>query len=363
MDQEVLVASFLSLAPKATMDEAVAYLAIANNEVDAAVAIYLSESSSAPPPTVSQPEKTEPPQQKSPQPAVVQPKKSEGQQPQQPKSSDVKQPAHATPQAANKPPPKQATFYTGGADTGSGQAVAARHEENESSDFFSELRRSGANDIRQFNARSTAFQGAGRRVGHTPDASPPIAPDVKPTRSVTLTFYRNGFVVDDGPLRDPAEPSNAEFFREIMAGRIPKELQDKYPNIEIELHVLDCREADRPTAPRFVAFHGEGKTLGGSDGPRCAPQPSAAAHIVMQDGMEQSAVMLQLPDGSRTKVPVNPTIHTVEMLYGTAATISSLPLGSFTLQARDIPPRNLVDMKQTLDAAGLRNSTVVVRKS
>jgi hypothetical protein len=36
-----------------------------------------------------------------------------------------------------------------------------------------------------------------------------------------VTMYRNGFVVDDGPLRDFNSPDNAQFLQAIERGQVP----------------------------------------------------------------------------------------------------------------------------------------------
>lgn len=38
----------------------------------------------------------------------------------------------------------------------------------------------------------------------------------------TVTIYRNGFTVDNGPLRDPASPENAAFIADLERGLVPR---------------------------------------------------------------------------------------------------------------------------------------------
>ena len=37
-----------------------------------------------------------------------------------------------------------------------------------------------------------------------------------------ITIYRNGFTVDDGPLRDPNAPENVDFIRDLSRGVVPR---------------------------------------------------------------------------------------------------------------------------------------------
>lgn len=42
------------------------------------------------------------------------------------------------------------------------------------------------------------------------------------TNSRRITIYRNGFTVDDGPLRDPHAPENTEFISDLGRGLVPR---------------------------------------------------------------------------------------------------------------------------------------------
>ena len=44
----------------------------------------------------------------------------------------------------------------------------------------------------------------------------------EPTGGRRITMYRNGFTVDNGPLRDVNEPDNQAFLRDLARGVIPR---------------------------------------------------------------------------------------------------------------------------------------------
>lgn len=60
---------------------------------------------------------------------------------------------------------------------------------------------------------STSFTGASRMLSGepVPSAPPPQQQDQPQVVMHTITFWRNGFTVDDGPLRRFDDPQNAAF--------------------------------------------------------------------------------------------------------------------------------------------------------
>ena len=70
--------------------------------------------------------------------------------------------------------------------------------------------------------RRRAFVGAGYRLGQTGNDSEmvPGAPDNRPPqpRTVKLRLWRTGFSVDDGELREYADPGTQEFLNSVREG-------------------------------------------------------------------------------------------------------------------------------------------------
>lgn len=46
---------------------------------------------------------------------------------------------------------------------------------------------------------------------------------------MSLKFYKNGMIVQDGPLRSYNDPTTLSFLRDILDGYFPSELQEAYP--------------------------------------------------------------------------------------------------------------------------------------
>mmetsp|Transcript_26545 Transcript_26545/g.68541 ORF Transcript_26545/g.68541 Transcript_26545/m.68541 type:complete len:230 (+) Transcript_26545:87-776(+) len=132
---------------------------------------------------------------------------------------------------------KRQAYYAGGQGQnggGSGQEILDPRE------FMRRARDElGARSIDEYNAEQQQQQqafaglGAGRSLNAPPSqpangqeepAEPPAPGAVAPT-SHTITFWRDGFTVDDGPLRRSDDPENAQFLADINRGQVPRELE------------------------------------------------------------------------------------------------------------------------------------------
>ena len=76
--------------------------------------------------------------------------------------------------------------------------------------------RRGSSDIFDRIMQRAIDGSTSRETGDTPADSDPAGP----TRKITL--WRNGFSVDDGPLRDPAISESQQFMERLDRGQIPR---------------------------------------------------------------------------------------------------------------------------------------------
>lgn len=128
---------------------------------------------------------------------------------------------------------------------------------------------------------------------------------------------------------------------------------------------------------RFNPFGGVGRTLGAgsstsaaapeaasasasasaSAGPTSAP-PSAAAGLYVDDSLPSTSVQLRLADGTRMVARFNHH-HTVGDIRGFIDASRPGAARSYQLQAVGFPPKQLTDVTQTIEEAGLANSVVI----
>lgn len=76
-------------------------------------------------------------------------------------------------------------------------------------------------------------------------------------------MWRNGFNVNDGPLRAFDDPANREFLSSISRGEVPRELLKIARNGQVSLDMEDHRHEEFNQVKKAVqAFTGEGFRLG-----------------------------------------------------------------------------------------------------
>ncbi|KAH9979230.1 hypothetical protein BGW80DRAFT_1275718 [Lactifluus volemus] len=242
--------------------------------------------------------------------------------------------------------------------------------------------------------RSSAFSGGGYTLGsdevgstYIPDPNGPPNP-VSPAEETAIrhiTFWRDGFSVEDGDLRRYDDPAQAQILSEINAGRAPPSILNVQPGQPVGLRVARRTEEDYVATPRR-GFAGSGSRLGGvvpEPGPAPqagmpgtfptgesalpAPAPSRAhdqESISTRYSVDQTkpttSVQVRLADGTRMVARMN-TTHTVRDLRNFIN--ASRPENNarpYTI-GTTFPNRTLDDDNVTIEAAGLLNSVIVQR--
>lgn len=259
-------------------------------------------------------------------------------------------------------------YYTGGEKSGMlVQDPSKQH--NDVDEIFNQARQQGAVEGPLDNLRassSTTFTGTGRLLsGNTvPAASQPPETVVH-----NIVFWRNGLTVNDGPLRRLDDPANASFLESIKNSECPKELEPADKKSSVHVNLIK-RDEDFPEPEKqTVAFQGVGRTLGGtaasaapeetapaSDAPlNSAPPPSAG--LVVDETQPSTSIQLRLGDGTRMVAHFN-NHHTIGDIRNFID--ASRPGASRTYQLQTgFPPKQLSDLNQTIEQAGLANSVVI----
>ncbi|KZO94590.1 SEP-domain-containing protein [Calocera viscosa TUFC12733] len=249
-------------------------------------------------------------------------------------------------------------------------------------------------------ARSNTFHGSGYTLGSdevesqfVPDPTAPPATEsedeFEAQRVVReLTFWQEGFSVDDGPLYRYDDPANAQLLEQINAGHAPPQALNVRVGQPVEVRV--ARRTDehyKPPPPR--PFGGSGHRLGaptptvaGADAPTAASilmpgtfPPSSRSSITVTHSSAPAAsprsfevnmaepntsVQVRLADGTRLVCRMNHT-HTVgDIRNFINASRPENAARAYNIQTT-FPSRVLDNESQTVKDAGLLNSVVVQR--
>lgn len=93
--------------------------------------------------------------------------------------------------------------------------------------------------------RSSAFVGSGYSLSGAAGSDPAQRNEDSKKIRHSITFYKNGFVVDDGPLRDMQDPANAAFLNDInqvcrLSATSPSQAPRLYLSVFLSLaHTFD----------------------------------------------------------------------------------------------------------------------------
>eukprot|EP00124_Ichthyophonus_hoferi_P005876 Ihof_evm1s1013 gene=Ihof_evmTU1s1013 len=239
-------------------------------------------------------------------------------------------------------------YFAGGGPHSSGQLFEAsikrkeerRREEKKFSNFieniFQRAYRTGVASSEERNRNQSnefrAFAGQGSKLGEDEESSERVGELLNQQSSDPIvheiTFWRQGFTVNDGDLRLYSDPANVDFLADVEKGIAPRELT-KDQNNERRLNGIEIRLYDHK-ADDYVAikkkpryFSGEGQRLGSpvpnvtsnksSETTTTAPTTaltSSTSIIALDSTQPTTQIQVRLADGSRLIGKFNHT-HTV----------------------------------------------------
>ncbi|CAM9460603.1 unnamed protein product [Ectocarpus sp. 8 AP-2014] len=179
-------------------------------------------------------------------------------------------------------------------------------------------------------------------------------------RTITITMYNGGFTVDDGPFRRLDDPANKDFLKDLASGLVPKELEaGATPGKGTDVKLVDKQNEDY-VAPPYVAFGGDGQTMGASTVAEGAVMtatgaPEASEAPEVDASQPSTTLQIRLHDGRRVRAQLN-MHHTVRHIQAIIAR-EGAGGGSYMLMA-GYPPAPLSDSSQTLEQAGLKGASI-----
>ena len=210
-----------------------------------------------------------------------------------------------------------------------------------------------------------SFTGAGYRLGdETTEVETRPRPDVMGRRNITrvLTFFANGFQVDEGPLRRFDDPANEAFLNDVNRGVVPREMEE--PGVgDVSITLVDKkREQYVEKKKNVVAFSGGGQRLDGGasstrgDSTTAVDTAGAAAAVRVDESRPMASVQVRLSDGTRVVARLNEDNTVGELREFVRASRPSV--GNFVLSTT-FPRKVLEDDGVTIKEAQLKGAVVV----
>jgi len=199
--------------------------------------------------------------------------------------------------------------------------------------------------------------GSGLAVEPNPDdifsqATP--SSSTEPTRR-TITMYRSGFTVDDGPYRRLDDPENAEFLTALARGRTPGELAAEG---DVQVGLVDKRSEEfTEEDPGLRSFSGAGEALGASSG------VEGGVILPSRRSSEEggsSSVSVRLLNGKSIVVKIDGTKTVTDLAERINAT-GMAGEEPYVLVA-GFPPKVIADLGVTIKDAGLVGARIMQKK-
>merc|ERR1712157_26157 len=109
-------------------------------------------------------------------------------------------------------------------------------KDNFINDLFKRAKDSGATEERQ-RQEEERFIGTGMKLGGDGVASQAVkgAPVRQPPKDVRLVLWKEGFAIDDEPLRRYDDPANKTFLDQITKGELPTELRHMGREVNVSM--------------------------------------------------------------------------------------------------------------------------------
>lgn len=187
-----------------------------------------------------------------------------------------------------------------------------------------------------------------------------------------MTFWRDGFTVDDSPLYRYEDPANIQYMKAIEQGTAPLSLLNAQQGQGVDVHVERKLDEDyKPPKRKPGGFQGHGQRLGSpvpgelasppvaSPAPAAAPAATAPAESSLPPETGNALVQVQLSDGSRHRRRFEAT-GPVQQLYDFVTHLQPGQTREYILQTT-FPMKKLDDKAVSLKDAGVVGAVVVQR--
>eukprot|EP01117_Protostelium_nocturnum_P006682 TRINITY_DN2406_c0_g1_i1.p1 TRINITY_DN2406_c0_g1~~TRINITY_DN2406_c0_g1_i1.p1 ORF type:complete len:382 (+),score=173.03 TRINITY_DN2406_c0_g1_i1:144-1289(+) len=240
-------------------------------------------------------------------------------------------------------------YYTGGDKSGLQVEAPTSSNQNFADNLFKAAQEQGAKSVE----KDGPFAGSSYHLGSAAGSS---KKNEGKTERPVITFWKNGFSLNDGPLRSFTDPANFSFLNAIKMGKVPPELNHTGADSDVE--ILDKR-GEEYKAPPPPPFAGSGQKLGGisaSSSSSSSNNNNVSYKVELKDSEPSTSIQIRLADGSRLVGKFNLSHKVVDIRAHINSTKNTTQ--SYSLMT-SMPQKLLEDENQTIQEAGLQNAVVI----
>ena len=129
-----------------------------------------------------------------------------------------------------------------------------------------------------------------------------------------LKLWKNGFTVNDGPLRSFEDPKNKEFLSSIQRGELPQELVREADGGEVHLDMQDHRDEEFVPPKNKYVLYNDGYKLGSptpqvtsnaTPNDKQSNEAKAKTNLKLNESAPNTQLQIRLSDGSRLIIKMN----------------------------------------------------------
>lgn len=282
---------------------------------------------------------------------------------------------------------KRESWFTGGERSGLSVQNPNSAQRVPGGDMVSDLLRRAAEGGRaRPPVTSNVFRGSGNTLG-SDDIPSSVVPDPSAQGEDVairhITFWRNGFTIENGELLRYEDPNNTQILSQIHSGNAPPSLLNVRVGQEVEVRI-DKRTGEDYVEPKgSKSFTGSGQRLGApvpsvaSDSGRAVampgsfppfdasaatlpPRESITTRFAVDQSLPTTGVQIRLADGTRMVCRMNLTHKVLDLRNFINASRPENLTRPYTI-GTTFPNRTLDDDSATIESAGLVNSVIVQR--
>jgi UBX domain-containing protein 1 len=167
-----------------------------------------------------------------------------------------------------------------------------------------------------------------------------------------ITMYRDGFTVDDGPLRDLSDPMNKKFMDDIAKGQVPEEF-GRSSDVNVSVHDKRGEDYKEPSAVGSASSSRVPAVPAKIDDPVAAKGEGC---VTVDTSKPTTKIQIRFHDGSKKAQEFNQ-----DQTVGDLRAFCSQVTGQAMTIKGGFPPKPLTDDAQTLKDAGLCGAAVTVQ--